>query len=235
MTDDELVQRLLYPPVGLDWTIIMFDAAERIKHLAATRLPAAPPPPVAWRIIAEDTLFLYGATITDDREMAARWEKAGNRIEPLYAAPSPSPGAERTLEQYKNDWRRNVIEAFGHNIHTNQLDRFIELAELNGLFDPAIAALRAEATEPAGDHPHVRAAFINAIAEEGTKAEAVEYLQKTWNENCELRKQLVSMQGTLGQARIFLTNMRNRLPRSAPAYPAIEAVIQKIDSALSDE
>ena len=34
------------------------------------------------------------------------------------------------------------------------------------------------------------AAFINAIAEEGTKAEAVEWLQKTWNENCELHNVL---------------------------------------------
>lgn len=32
--------------------------------------------------------------------------------------------------------------------------------------------------------PHVTASFINAIAEEGTKAEAVEWLQKTWNELC---------------------------------------------------
>lgn len=39
------------------------------------------------------------------------------------------------------------------------------------------------------DYPHVPAAFINAIAEEGTKAEAVEYLQKLWNENCALRCQ----------------------------------------------
>jgi hypothetical protein len=37
---------------------------------------------------------------------------------------------------------------------------------------------------------HHPAAFINAIAEEGTKAEAVEWLQKTWNENCELRAAL---------------------------------------------
>ena len=37
------------------------------------------------------------------------------------------------------------------------------------------------------DYPHVPAAFINAIAEEGTKAEAVEYLQKQWNEVCALR------------------------------------------------
>jgi hypothetical protein len=34
-------------------------------------------------------------------------------------------------------------------------------------------------------HP---AAFINAIADEGTKAEAIEWLQKTWDELCDLRK-----------------------------------------------
>jgi hypothetical protein len=42
--------------------------------------------------------------------------------------------------------------------------------------------------------PHLPAAFINAIAEEGTKAEAIEYLQKTWNENCALRAQLVKFE-----------------------------------------
>jgi hypothetical protein len=35
--------------------------------------------------------------------------------------------------------------------------------------------------EPDEGYPFVRAAFINAIAEEGTKAEAVEWLQKEWN------------------------------------------------------
>ena len=38
------------------------------------------------------------------------------------------------------------------------------------------------------DFPHHQAAFINAITEEGTKAEACEWLQKTWNELCELKK-----------------------------------------------
>lgn len=33
---------------------------------------------------------------------------------------------------------------------------------------------------------HTPAAFINAIADEGTKDEAVRYLQQTWNEQCEL-------------------------------------------------
>lgn len=39
-------------------------------------------------------------------------------------------------------------------------------------------------------YPHVPAAFINAIAEEGTKDEAIEYLQKQWNETCALRAAL---------------------------------------------
>lgn len=43
--------------------------------------------------------------------------------------------------------------------------------------------------------PHVPAAFINAIAEEGTKAEAIEWLQKQWNENCALRAELRAMRG----------------------------------------
>lgn len=42
--------------------------------------------------------------------------------------------------------------------------------------------------------PHVPAAFINAISEEGTKAEAIEYLQKYWNENCALRAELRALE-----------------------------------------
>lgn len=37
-------------------------------------------------------------------------------------------------------------------------------------------------------YPHVPAAFINAIAEEGTKAEAIQFLQEQWNETCYLRQ-----------------------------------------------
>ncbi|MDZ7824435.1 MAG: hypothetical protein U5K75_10650 [Ahrensia sp.] len=37
-------------------------------------------------------------------------------------------------------------------------------------------------------YPHVPAAFINAIREEGTKQEACDYLQKYFNENCALKK-----------------------------------------------
>jgi hypothetical protein len=40
------------------------------------------------------------------------------------------------------------------------------------------------------EYPHVPAAFINAIAEEGTKEDAVQFLQEQWNETCYLRKRL---------------------------------------------
>lgn len=40
--------------------------------------------------------------------------------------------------------------------------------------------------EPTKPFPHVNAAFINAIAEEGTKADAIKYLQDEWNENVAL-------------------------------------------------
>jgi hypothetical protein len=39
------------------------------------------------------------------------------------------------------------------------------------------------------DAPHTPAAFINVIAEEGSKKEAVEWLQKTWNERCHLERE----------------------------------------------
>lgn len=43
---------------------------------------------------------------------------------------------------------------------------------------------------PTKEYPHVPAAFINNIAEEGTKEEAIEWLQKQWNETCYLRSLL---------------------------------------------
>jgi len=44
-------------------------------------------------------------------------------------------------------------------------------------------------------YPRVPAAFINAISEEGTKAEAVAFLQEQWNENCSLRAELKALRG----------------------------------------
>ncbi len=42
---------------------------------------------------------------------------------------------------------------------------------------------------------HHPAAFINAIWEEGTKEEAIKYLQETWNELCEARKEIAALKG----------------------------------------
>lgn len=44
------------------------------------------------------------------------------------------------------------------------------------------------------DYPHVNAAFINSIREEGTKQEACDYLQKQWNETCTLYKRLKKLE-----------------------------------------
>lgn len=41
------------------------------------------------------------------------------------------------------------------------------------------------------------AAFINALMEEGTKQDCLEQVVKLWNENCELRKQLVKRTAAL--------------------------------------
>lgn len=57
-------------------------------------------------------------------------------------------------------------------------------------------------------YKHVPAAFINAIAEEGTKKEAVEYLQEQWNETNHYRdvlKQIIdrSENGELGTSKVL--------------------------------
>ena len=44
------------------------------------------------------------------------------------------------------------------------------------------------------EYPHVRAAFINAIREEGTKQEACDWLQKQWNECCALRLRIKELE-----------------------------------------
>ncbi len=88
-------------------------------------------------------------------------------------------------------------------------------------------------------YPHVPAAFINAIAEEGTKAEAIEYLQRQWNETCALRAALekiarsntaygiISRNALGGQSAIAArsANRDNAAPLANPAtrpYPSSE-------------
>ena len=50
------------------------------------------------------------------------------------------------------------------------------------------------------EYPFVRAAFINAIADEGSKEEAVTWLQKTWDELCSVRTELAAEKETREKA-----------------------------------
>ena len=83
-------------------------------------------------------------------------------------------------------------------------------------------------------HP---AAFINVIAEDGTKAEAIEYLQETWDDLCEARMSrdkviadLRSALSKLGKYRKALEQIANERPAGGSAYIASQAL-----EALSDE
>lgn len=53
--------------------------------------------------------------------------------------------------------------------------------------------------------PRCPAAFINVIAEEGNKDEAIDWLQSTWNELCTLRTALVKLGFTREQIDIMQT------------------------------
>jgi len=49
-------------------------------------------------------------------------------------------------------------------------------------------------------YPHVQAAFINAIREEGTKAEACDTLQALWNERCAQAAELTRLRARVAAA-----------------------------------
>ena len=57
------------------------------------------------------------------------------------------------------------------------------------------------------DAPHTPAAFINAIAEEGSKKEAIEWLQKTWNELAETKRLLAEADCFIERAFIAHPNL----------------------------
>lgn len=87
------------------------------------------------------------------------------------------------------------------------------------------------------DAPYRRAAFINAIAEEGMKQEAVQWLQTTWNERCELADALEALQaenarlrealdaakGIVHKAQVSATMELLNMSESAPIFAQVEA------------
>ena len=65
------------------------------------------------------------------------------------------------------------------------------------------------------DAPHTPAAFINAIAEEGSKKEAVEWLQKTWNERCQLERENEALRRESARADSYWENEAKRYAGNA--------------------
>ena len=60
--------------------------------------------------------------------------------------------------------------------------------------------MTAHTTPQTGEAPHVPAAFINAIAAEGTKAEAIQWLQRTWNALCRVQSELRALKADMERA-----------------------------------
>lgn len=74
-------------------------------------------------------------------------------------------------------------------------------------------------------YAHVPAAFINALAEEGTKDEAIFWLQKQWNECCALRSDLEREKEEASSYHKFWIGERDR-------RTAVEASLERARKAL---
>jgi len=75
--------------------------------------------------------------------------------------------------------------------------------------------------------PHCQAAFINAIREEGTKEEACNYLQETWNDLCEARALLAQssvQEAVKAAARLLLDSEFTRHAFSAHTLRDLNAL-----------
>lgn len=88
---------------------------------------------------AQRLLDYYVVNTHSPEQNPATGELANQETDPAYFKPAPA-GREDALEEYKNGWRRIIVDGFDRHIHTTRLDRMMELAELNGLFDPVKAS-----------------------------------------------------------------------------------------------
>ena len=99
-----------------------------------------------------------------------------------------------------------------------------------GRGEPAVAA-----PTPRTDALHFRAAFINAIAEEGTKQEAIAWLQQIWNERCQLKRELAAAEAENQQWRTWGTiEVAIRNPSVAESMRPWEGRAEKAEAALAD-
>ena len=60
-------------------------------------------------------------------------------------------------------------------------------------------------------YPTRPAAFINALYEEGTKSEAIQFLQETWNELCYVKDQLRDAEERISNLNHQLDNNRQMI------------------------
>jgi hypothetical protein len=94
--------------------------------------------PVAWRIVPEDTLFLLGATISDDETDAEKWRAAGCRVEPLGVL---AEGAADSLQAEIGMLREKLSDALAGGLpHKSDCAVYNAPAEEPGPCDCGVAA-----------------------------------------------------------------------------------------------
>jgi hypothetical protein len=81
------------------------------------------------------------------------------------------------------------------------------------------------------DAPHTPAAFINAIAEEGTKQEAIQWLQKIWNELAETKRLLVEAREDVAE---LLERMKTEGWHRDDRIEWHVALLSRIDAAIKE-
>jgi putative heme degradation protein len=83
--------------------------------------------------------------------------------------------------------------------------------------------------------PHVRAAFINRIREEGTKEEACNFLQEQWNETCQARDQIAAQVLRIAELKLAVVNAAVRATWEAEALNERIAELEAAGNALAEQ
>jgi hypothetical protein len=89
-----------------------------------------------------------------------------------------------------------------------------------------------EGLEPRAPYPFVRASFINALSEEGTREELVRYLQEQWNETCAVRGALRSANSRIAELREAAKGQLVVVNTANARAEAVEARVAELEKAL---
>jgi hypothetical protein len=134
---------------------------------------------------------------------------------------------DEDLDKFAGDERSMLAK---HRLQTDRPDIARLLRRLDGDIpgveqnllnhDSAVTIRELQAAPPAA--LHAPAAFINAIADEGTKAEAIRELQRTWNELQELRGNYNGAQDMIGNQADTIASLRSALTASEARVKELE-------------